>query len=101
MVGWIFRENGGSGERLHFWRRWRKEYLTNLREFHKVRKGKESSDAKVGDVVLVFDENPKRGCWRVGRMKSLVLGMDKVVRGAKVVSKGHTSFINRPVYRNR
>ena len=79
-----FRENGGSGERLHFWRRWRKEYLRNLREFHKVRKGKESSDAKVGDVVLVFDENPKRGCWRVGRMKSLVLGRDKVVRGAKV-----------------
>jgi hypothetical protein len=54
----------------------------------------------VGDVVLVFDENPKRGFWRVGRMKSLVLGRDKVVRGAKVVSKGHTSFINRPVYIN-
>ena len=64
--------------RKHFWRRWRKEYLTNLREFHKVRKGKESSDAKVGDLVL---------------------GRDKVVRGAKVkvVSKGRTPFINRPV----
>ena len=37
--------------RKHFWRRWRKEYLTNLREFHKVRNGNESSDAKVGDVV--------------------------------------------------
>ena len=44
--------------RKHFWRRWRKEYMTNLREFYKVKKSKESLDAKVGDVVLVFDENP-------------------------------------------
>ena len=49
--------------------------------------------------VMLFDENLKRGCWRVGRIESLVLGRDKVVRGAKVkvVSKGRTSFINRPV----
>ena len=85
--------------RKPFWRRWRKEYLTNLREFHKVKKSKESLDAKVGDVVLVFDENLKRGCWNVGRIEGLVLGKDNVVRGVKVevVSKLCTSFINRPV----
>ena len=50
----------------HFWWRWRKEYLSNLREFRKVKR--ESLDAKVGDVVLVFNENLKRGCWSVGRI---------------------------------
>ena len=85
--------------RKHFWRRWRKEYLTNLREFHKVKKGKQSVGAKVGDVVLVIDENLKRGCWSVGRIEGLVMGRDSVARGAKVkvVNKGRTSFINRPV----
>ena len=77
----------------------RKEYLTNLREFHKVKKGKQSVGAKVGHVVLVFDESLKRGCWSVGRIEGLVMGRDNVARGAKVkvVNKGRTSFINRPV----
>lgn len=43
-----------------------------------------SSDAKVGNVVLVSDENLKRGCWNIERIESLVLGRDKVVRGARV-----------------
>ena len=70
-----------------------------MREFHEVKKSKESLDAKVGDVVLVFDENRKRGCWSVGRIEGLVLRKDNIARGAKVkvVSKGRTSFINRPV----
>ena len=35
----------------------------------------------------------------VGRIEGLVMGKDNVGREAKVkvVSKGHTSFINRPV----
>ena len=39
------------------------------------------------------------GFWSVGRIEGLVLGKDNVARGAKVkvVSKGRTSFINRPV----
>ena len=74
--------------------------MTNLREFHEVKKSKESLDAKVGDVVLVFDENLKRGCWSVGRIEGLVLGKDNVARGAKVkvVSKGRTSFIYLKLY---
>lgn len=31
--------------------------MTDLREFHKAKKGRESSDAKVGNDVLVFDDN--------------------------------------------
>ena len=75
--------------------------MTNLREFHKVEKSKESLDAKVGYIVLVFDKNLKRGCWSVGRIEGLVLGKDNVARGAKVkvVSKGRTSFIHKHVHK--
>ena len=45
--------------RIHFWNRWRREYLTDLREQHR---GKKESQNKVsiGDVVLVQEDNTKR-----------------------------------------
>ena len=39
----------------HFWTRWRNEYLTSLREYHRCHGG-EGQDVNVGDVVLVHDE---------------------------------------------
>ncbi|XP_046863471.1 uncharacterized protein LOC124457234 [Xenia sp. Carnegie-2017] len=75
--------------RTYFWSRWRKEYLTNLREYHKVGKGKGSSCPKRGDVVLVFDEGLKRRFRKTARIERLVVGKDDIVRGAevRVVSK--------------
>ena len=54
---------------------------------------------KTGDVVLVFDENLKRGFWKLGRIESLIVGKDEVVRGAKVrvMTKGNPVYLNRPV----
>jgi hypothetical protein len=39
--------------RVHFWERWRKEYLTNLREHHRSKREKRDSNVKKGDVVLI------------------------------------------------
>ena len=39
----------------HFESRWRKEYLTSLREFHK-NTGKNEQSVRVGDVVLIHSE---------------------------------------------
>ena len=51
----------------HFWNyRWRKEYLANLREFHKCKSGKREREAEVGDVVVVYEEERKRGEWKMG-----------------------------------
>ena len=47
----------------HFWNRWRREYLTSLREFHKTT-GKNEVAVKVGDVVQVHDET-KRLNWTI------------------------------------
>ena len=58
----------------HFWNRWRKEYLTSLREFHR-NKGREPVTApEVGDVVVVEDEGSKRCEWKMGIVVELVKG---------------------------
>ena len=47
----------------HFESRWRKEYLTSLREFHK-NTGKNKQSVRVGDVVLIHSEKARLyGIW--------------------------------------
>ncbi len=43
----------------HFWKRWKSEYLTQLREHHQPSK-KDMPEVKVGDVVLIQEHNVKR-----------------------------------------
>ena len=44
----------------HFWKRWKGEYLTGLREFHKCTNGGKLRKVQKGDVVTVFGEGEKR-----------------------------------------
>ena len=84
----------------HFWNRWRREYLTDLREFHRNKVSHESAKAvRVGDVVTVYEENKKRGDWKMAVIESLIKGKDEVVRGAniRVIVKGKPMRISRPV----
>ena len=70
----------------HLWSRWRREYLTNLREFHKVGVSEKGLPlVRSGDVVIVYDQGKKRGEWKTGIVKELILGRDGVVRGARVL----------------
>ena len=87
----------------HFWRRWRREYLAELRSAHKS--GKKLEDnciITVGDMVLVHDEKRPRSVWRIGRVKKLVDSKedDGKARGAvvQVVSKGgKLATLRRPL----
>lgn len=83
----------------HFWNRWRREYLANLREFHRCNTRNQDRTVEVGDVVVVFEEEKKRGEWKTGVVESLVKGKDGVVRGARVriVTKGKPIHLSRPV----
>ena len=46
----------------HFWRKWSKEYLLELRESHQhQRPSKGSSPISIGDMVLVHDQAHPRG----------------------------------------
>ena len=70
----------------HYWRRWKSEYLVDLREHHKMNKAKSTVPViKEGDIVTVEDENRRnRKCWRLGKIESVLHGRDDVTRGAKV-----------------
>ena len=85
----------------HFWQRWRKEYLVNLREFHRCRSERQERKVEIGDVVVVvvYDEEKKRGEWKTGVVEGLVTGKDREIRGAKVrvITKGKPVHLLRPV----
>ena len=79
----------------HFWSRWRREYLTALREFHHTT-GTNTQTVKVGDVVLIHDDVP-RIQWKLAVIERVNKGADGLIRSANVrTSSGRT---NRPIAR--
>ena len=87
----------------YFWKRWRKEYVTELRNLHRQRRRPEGSiSLSVGDVVTLFEDNLPRSQWRLGRVEQLIPGTDDNVRAAevKVITKtGRAMTVKRPVQR--
>ena len=87
----------------HFWCRWRSEYLLELRNAH--RRGNQHDQGAtvcVGDVVVVHDDNEKRGLWRLALVEDLIRGKDNKVRGAVIKCSsrgGRASTMRRPVQR--
>ena len=69
-----------------FWKRWKKEYLLELREFHRTYQTSKGVKDMVqeGQVVTVYDEGQPRGLWRVGRIEGVIQGPDGKIRSAQV-----------------
>nr|CAI5863527.1 unnamed protein product [Callosobruchus analis] len=67
----------------HFWRRWSKEYLTTLQQRTKWRRN-QSSRLKVGDLVVLREDDLPVQQWRLGRVCELHPGKDGVVRVVSV-----------------
>lgn len=74
--------------------RFRKEYLSLLVQ---KRNEKTTPDPKVGDVVLVGQDNKKRYAWPLGRIMELYPGKDGKTRVAKVKTAG--GILLRPLQR--
>ena len=70
----------------HFRKRWRSEYLAELRESHKhlLKKSQGNPQISVGDVVVVHEEDLPRGFWKLGHIQDLIIGKDGKPRGAAV-----------------
>ena len=68
-----------------FWKRWRSEYLTGLREYHRAT-GSNEGRIRVGDVVQIHDEGP-RIRWNLAVVEELITGRDGSVRAAKKKTK--------------
>ena len=70
----------------HFWNRWRKEYLSELREGHRYSRKNGGNKIKiaVGDVVLVHDQDLPRTLWRLAVVERLIEGTDGEIRAAEI-----------------
>ena len=87
----------------HFWKRWRSEYLFELRELHRCSSVKSiavSPSVQNGDVVIIKEDNVARNLWKLGRVEELIMSEDSHVRGAivRVARAGKPSvLLQRPV----
>ena len=61
----------------HFWKRYRNEFLTALRETHRTTDNNDQQ-VKVGDVVLVHDDT-KRVNWRLAVIESVNNGRYNII----------------------
>ena len=77
----------------HFKSRWKREYLTSLREFHKAC-GHNKQLVKKGDVVLIHDEKPRLN-WKLAVIEDLLMGNDGCVRAANVRTGNYVT--SRPI----
>ena len=77
----------------NFWSRWKKEYLPTLVKRVKWRRKKPSY--AVGELVLLQDDDVKRGKWPLARVTKVMPGSDDIVRTVEVRTRSGT--YTRPV----
>lgn len=64
-------------------KKWRREYLTSLREQSSVsNKGNDARDISIGDVVLLKSDSTTRWYWKLAKVEELIPGIDGRVRVA-------------------
>ena len=83
-----------------FWKRWRNEYLLELREVYRHHKGIDAAPVEVGDIVVVHSDNQPRGFWKLARVERTITGRDGEIRGVAVRianSQGQPTTLQRPI----
>ena len=78
-----------------FWRRWLHEYMPLIQLRSKWTAKREN--LSVGDVVLIVDYAVPRNQWRLGRVSTVRVGTDGLVRSAEV--RTNTATITRPIHK--
>ena len=72
----------------HFWKIWRKEYVTSIRERQKITSKKSPNNIK---------EKQPRHLWKLGKITRIIYGNDNKIRGAELKIGRTNAIINRPV----
>nr|GFS82912.1 integrase catalytic domain-containing protein [Nephila pilipes] len=73
--------------------RFRNEYLGQLHQRSKIRK--QMYIPKIGDIVLIWNDNIKRIYWPLGRILSVFSSKDGIIRRAKIKTK--SGIVIRPI----
>jgi len=80
-----------------FWKRWEKEYLLDLRNFHEVSQpNKGSGKVRAGDIVLLQEDRRPRHLWKKARVEELKAGRDGVKRTG-VLREADGRVLVRPI----
>ena len=83
-----------------FWSRWKHEYLASLQKRSKW--SNSTPNIKVGDIVLLTDDNAPRNQWKLARVVSANPSSDNRVRSVRIkLSKNSepTTFLDRPIHK--
>ena len=78
-----------------FWFKWRKEYLTLLQERQKCHKVR--CNLKIGDIVLVRDDDIPRAQWPLARITQTFPSDDGLVRSVELTTASCKSPFKRPI----
>ena len=65
----------------HFWNRWTREYLSTLQVRNKWKQSCNST-LEINDVVLISEDNVRRGNWPMGRVVKVIPDDDVISRTA-------------------
>ena len=69
----------------HFWGRWKKDYLLELRNSHRHTPNKHPADPiNIGDIVIVQETDQPRGFWRLAKIEDLITDSG----GSEVLASG-------------
>ena len=80
-----------------FLKRWKKEYLLDLRSYHQVQRPKgRSMECRVGDIILLQDNLRPRHMWQRARIHETRPGRDGKVRTV-ILRTANGTNVSRPV----
>eukprot|EP00794_Sanderia_malayensis_P007475 gene7475-8305_t len=87
-----------ESKKNHIWTRWMKEYILNLREYHKIITTI-VDPPRLGQLVLIVDDSVRRRYWQMGKIVKQLKSKDGVTRAVKVqiASQGKLYEIERPL----
>lgn len=77
------------------WKKWKEEYLLQLRSAHHADVTKDK-EIKLGDVVLIHQDKIPKHVWKLGVVVENLIGRDKKVR-ACIVRMSNGTRLRRPI----
>ena len=84
----------------HFWGRWKKDYLLELRNSYRHTPNKHPADPINIHIVIIQETDQLRGFWRLAKIEDLITGSDGQVRGARIRTRtveNRLTYLQRPV----
>lgn len=85
-----------------FWINWRDDYLLSLREKHLSCSNKKDVHPNLGDIVIVYEPNAPRSCWKLGTVTALLSDRTATISiGKKQINRAIKHLFPLEVNENR